>query len=465
MKKILMLAALPLIILLFSFKSYAAYTAPDGNDYEYYYETNCYTGTSHQNSDNKIWSNYKLVASDFYLRNNLYPILGFYYNNGVYALKRVASSNSGNPEGATEYGTTGNPNLSGQFYITTIAGSTPSTANFLSTSISDASIEHADNLTEMIELLTTPEIDWDTIYYNPLIPVPKLNIWYLYQVESYREDGVANFTANIDVPDSTEFYVELAWKYSYPQSIRVYPSDMKGTPAYDYEYYQSSDLISIYSLQDMQQAINLHVTGSSLQTEWQAAYDEFIEATTFYTNLSDVPNGWLANARLKYVNSMGTQIPLYGNRLEVFARFWTLSEDNKVVVGKWYHWQSAKGSATEEVPETYVNYQELPGYAGTVETVPTDDENTYTGTGTSTGEQATTIINYAPNYPDYPTAVSYNHDNILLQMIQTSKQLPQFFGQFTNFLAITLAFIDPGVWAIIGFGFTCCIVIMIIKVL
>lgn len=169
-------------------------------------------------------------------------------------------------------------------------------------------------------------------------------------------------------------------------------------------------------------------------------------------------NDWID----KYSNCM----PLYGNKIEIAARYY-YENGNDRYVGPWVQWiNTYPGEYNTQVPSNYVAGDYVPGLQNQNNNIDLSDQPILTGETTGSESPLQVTINQSvPNYPDYPTAVSYNHDVSLLKWITTANQLPSLMGQFGNFLSSAFTFIDPSIWAIIGFGFLCCIGVMIIKVL
>lgn len=319
-------------------------------------------------------------------------------------------------------------------------------------------------------------VDYDNPIYAVNIPVPVLDVTYVPAISMLGGLPQSNnvFT-EINVEDNAAFKVQLAVKITVADMVQIGLTD--GTTTYKYLDWTEGTLSDIYSLQDLQDAEDIYISNSDLSSVWNNLYNSLYDDPDFPIFSSSVPF-WNSNpnaqkyldAKSYYRNNMARQMPMFGTRLEVFARYFAI-DDNKVYVGAWRHWNSAEPLNTEKITDKYQDQQPFPGTENTNTNVDYDtSDDTYTTIGTQTGvyqdPYTQVVINQnVPNYPDYPTAVSYNHDNILVQMIQTANQLPNFFGQFGNFLTSAFSFIDPSVWAVIGFGFMCSIVVMIIKVL
>lgn len=329
---------------------------------------------------------------------------------------------------------------------------------------------------EMLDYFTGSDIDFENLIYSYNIPVPELDVTYIPAISMLGGlPETNNVFTSINVQDNEAFKVQLAIKITVADMVQIGLND--GTITYKYLDWTDGTLTDIYSLEDQQEALDIYVSNDDLKPIWSDLYNLLYDDSNFPIFSSSVPF-WNSNpnaskylnAQSYYRNNMARQMPMYGTRLEVFARYFAIV-DESVFVGAWRHWNSAEPLNTEKVTDKYQDQQPFPGTENTNTNVDYDNEDdTYTNIGTQTGvytdPYTQVIINQnVPNYPDYPTAVSYNHDNILLQFIQTANQLPNFFGQFGQFLTATFSFIDSSVWAIIGFGFMCSIVVMIIKVL
>lgn len=366
--------------------------------------------------------------------------------------------------------TTGVNNSNGNSYYTThgddngVGSSGSSTFNFSYSSLPDGVGMHFFGTKEEVQ---ESLIDFDTVYYDPTVPTPNFNVYMI------RPDAWQNITEetnffNISWSEYSSYYIQIGYKYSVPNSMKVGVTD--GNKVYTPLSYFDSQYLEIYSLEDMHNAIGLNASVSSDDFTWQS-----YEITDPESWQATVPP-WVHNynnsafvlARDNWNNKLALCMPLYGNRLEIFARLFYV-EDGGVYVGAWRHWNNSYPSEYgEELPQNYQVDNSIPGYQNTNNNTDYQDQNnTITSIGEETGKSnSTTIINnLTPNYPDYPTAVTYNHDNILLQMIDTTKRLPSFFGQFTDFCKECMTVLPSEIWEIIAFGFLCSILVMIVKVL
>ena len=313
-------------------------------------------------------------------------------------------------------------------------------------------------------------IDYDNLVYNPQIPRPEIDVSYILSVD-LPEEREPVFNAQLVVGDNSNYYVEILYKFGTPGSVELGLNSL-GKVVYTYDLYDYSQLLTLYGLQDNKRSINIVLD------------DEFLPAfTIFYNtvrNMQDYPLFWsvipgwnsepipprVTQAKAYYLNYMMSQMPMYGNRLEFFVRYYTIDSSNRVVVGDWVHWQSRTGSITVEPPADYVDNVALPGYVDYNNDTYNPADDTYTGTGAPTGISPLVINNtLVPNYPDYPTIADFNRDNILTSYMDTARSLPDYFREFGRFCTDTFSFIPAFVWGIITFGFLGSIIIMFIKIL
>lgn len=335
----------------------------------------------------------------------------------------------------------------------------------------DSSVLLFSNGEEMYDFFHV-NIDYDNPIFSSAISVPEMTVTFVGVGLSFPSN-VNGVYVDCIVPQEDAFYIQLQAKYSVADLVQINLNN--GVISYEYLDWTDGESFDIYGLQDNMSSV--HVTASEFQTSWNTVISNLLEIASFPQFTSNVPF-WVQNptaqkyvdAQNRYKNVLMRQAPLYGSRMELFARYYAIV-DNSVYVGKWIHWNSANPSNTEQLGNSYQEDQPFPGYQNTSSdnNLP-DKEDTYTNFGENTSVDnnpysQVIINNNVPNYPDYPTAVSYNHDNILVQFISTAKQLPSFFGDVGTFLTSSFAFIPSEIWMLVGFGFMCSIVVMIIKVL
>ena len=348
----------------------------------------------------------------------------------------------------------------------------PGMSSNSSWTVSKSVARYYETFDDFVSAVNSANIDFDNQIFSTAIPVPEMTVTFV-GVGLTLPSNTNGVYVDCIVPQEDAFYIQLQAKYSVCDLVQINLNN--GVISYDYLDWYDGDNIDIYGLQDNESSV--HVTASEFQSSWNTLINGLLENSSFPQFTSNVPF-WIQNpsaqkyldAQSRYKNVLMRQAPLYGSRMELFARYYAIV-DNSVYVGRWVHWNSANPSNTEELGSKYQQDQPFPGFQNTSSDndLP-EQENTYTNFGENTSvdnNPYTQVIvnNNVPNYPDYPTVATYNHDNILVQFINTAKQLPNFFGDFGSFLTTSFAFIPSYIWAVIGFGFMCSIVVMIIKVL
>ena len=318
-----------------------------------------------------------------------------------------------------------------------------------------------DNINDF--LVTT---DFENLYYDPTIPTPNFVVT-LERPTPWNEVNTMTNFFDVVWNDNASYYIEIGYKYAVPNSMQVGLSD--GNVVYTPLTYQESSYRNIYELSDLHVASGLNNDVNSSDFLWSAY--QITDSSDWSTTVPVWANSYSIwqGKRDNWNNKLAYCMPLYGLRLEIFARYFYVM-DNLVYVGAWKHWNNSyPNQYGEELPNNYQVGNSMPGYENTNNNVDYQEQtNTITTIGTQTGQDNTPTVvvnNLTPNYPDYPTVATYNHDNILLQMIQTAKQLPSFFGDFSGFCASAFAFIPSEIWTMIGFGLLCTIIVMIVKVL
>ena len=310
--------------------------------------------------------------------------------------------------------------------------------------------------------------DFENLFYDPTIPTPN------FVVTMERPTPWSNVSTDTNYFDVTweeysGYYVQIGYKFSYPNGMKVGLVD--GQTTYTPLTYANSEYIDLWALQDMHEAmyINSLVNGNSFELESAMIQDSDSWQTSVPIWANNFNNSAYTKARNNWNTKMRYCWPLFGLRLEIFERLFYVA-DNVCYVGAWKHWNNTYPTDyNEEIPNNYQVGNSMPGYQNTNNNTDyQEQEYTQTTIGTQTGTNNTPTVvvnNLTPNYPDYPTVATYNHDNILLQMIDTTKRLPSFFGEFTDFCKECLTVLPSEIWEIIAFGFLCSILVMIVKVL
>lgn len=311
-------------------------------------------------------------------------------------------------------------------------------------------------------LVTT---DYETVYYSPLIPNVNFSVVLNTSgvpVNDINSQEYNAFNVNVNSNVGQDYYIQIGYKVHVPNTMALGVNN-NGTAYYSALTYNNAEYQDIYSLQDNQVAFTGTVNSSLFTWNRQSvSSDNWTVVSSLQGNTAFI-NGSIS----AYNDTMSYIMPLYGKKLEIFMRYFTI-QNNQVIVGSWSHWNNNYPSQyTQELPSNYIPYHDVPGYQQTnTNTELQESNNTINSTGTQTGSSSVTVYNNnVPNYPNYPTVADFNRDNILVGFIDTATSMPQYFGQFNDFLVSAFSFIDPSVWAVISLGFAASIVIMIIKIL
>ena len=453
------------IIWLYPCFVHASYTAPDGNDYKFKI-------TSYPDGSGDYYtyySNNKMCFCDAYgWGGGLYFPLGYEKLSDVdYIGSLEVSSGTSNVYFKSVYPSVSHNTITSDylvFYKDQYPGNT--NGGMICDSSQNPDIQIFTTYSDAMTYLTTPDVDFDYLYYDPTIPTPNFVVT-LERPTPWNEVNTMTNFFDVVWNDNASYYVEIGYKYAVPNSMQVGLSE--GNVIYTPLTYYESNYRNIYELSDLHVASGLNNDVNSSDFLWSAV--QITDPSDWSTTVpvwANSYNVWQGK-RDNWNNKLAYCMPLYGLRLEIFARYFYVL-DSKVYVGAWKHWNNSyPNQYGEELPDNYQVGNSMPGYENTNNNVDYQDQtNTITSIGTQTGQDNTpTVIvnNLTPNYPDYPTVATYNHDNVLLQFISTAKALPQFFGDFNGFLAAAFSFIPSVVWSVIAIGFLSSIIIMIVKVL
>lgn len=440
MKRIIQIGILISFILVFGCKSKAAYDVPEEKVIQLQQD---------------IYDNFGLTIptdnAEFMIYYwNLYPFDGksaYMYQETSFTQIRIIVTDNGTMSGSSVSAT------QPWYLITWNYNDNMNTTN--------ANTYGSLSVSNVIELGLYSDYGVDPVYYyDATLPTPKFSIFVLDLPDFLGLPREETNYFGIDFPNPDSRYkLDVVYRTILPEDISIGLSNGKIT--YQPLFYQHS--VWTYAYHDYAVSVNTDLDD-----------DDFWWIAPVMPNFTTNVPAWQSNPNAAaYVNAQDAWndnykycLPLYGNRIEICARYY-YENGNDVYVGPWMQWVNTYPSTyNDQVPANYVSGDYLPGIQGTEnnESLP---ENVISS-GEVTGPTTTTsiTINQAvPNYPDYPTAASYNHDNVLLQWIQTSLQLPGMFGQFGAFLTSAFTFIPSSFWTIVGFGLMCCIAIMIVKVL
>lgn len=311
-------------------------------------------------------------------------------------------------------------------------------------------------------------IDFDNVYYSPMVATPILTPYYT----AYNETGInipyVPLTFDLSNPNES-YYLQIKQKNYTPSVVRVDGANKFNVQARNgfdvHDIYEMSDLIvsSDFSRNDFYDDIS---------DNWMVDLNEFVFSNVQMINglqstIGSTADAYFLAQTTKYQQLRNIQT-VYGNIIEIWARYFMIDENNNVVVGKWYHWWSlASDSFDEQLPEYVIPYEKAYGTENT-----TDQNNAPNGVGTTNGtgtssnpNQNYTYVSVVPNYPDYPTIASYNKDNLLVDTITKMNDTKVFFGEFNNFLQASFVWVPNWIWGIIGVGFALSIIVFFLRML
>lgn len=478
MKKLWLL--LPLIVLLFSFKS-AAYTGPTGTTYQYEYVFTEGTNTL------RFYSNYLFFGCS--QNNSSRPELCAY----IPASSSVA-------EDIDKYYVTTVVTGRNTYYMYTPDKKYPSVVLNQDTQwVTWAELKYNNSMSTSnwpvtwtpqiyqaagVPVFNTfaagaewaysemqPDIDWEHPYYSANITSPKMNINYRELSSVPIVDVPLNITKNAN--DTIQnVYLEMYATFYMPTEIYADYDPRNGK--YTFTGYPTNSVTwggAVIPAEDMKtwstaSADYIHL---ALVDIWEDCYN-MVDPNDITWHFNEIiPEGAYNSIKQKYLDMRKVNC-FYGSNCIINARYFTIVNDTQYVVGSWTNWKSYNPyTFTETLPDYYIPLVQASGTENNTYDVqvPTEIEP---GTGNPTGVYTDPNINITvtqnvPNYPDYPTIVSYNKDNLLVDTMNWADNLQGFFGEFGSFLEVSFAFIPGWIWAIIGFGFSLSIVVMFLKIL
>ena len=310
-----------------------------------------------------------------------------------------------------------------------------------------------------------PPIDWDNAFYSSNITAPVFEVY----------NAELNVVPTVDVPLSFDFqfvpsntYVEIWADYTVPTELNVLPQPNNGAQYRVLDYMVNS--VNVLDKEDLfeSEALTSDYLHVILRNAWNTVLSNYPMTDIQFTS-QGATSAWLDNKIAEYEDLRKTNT-LYGSAIKIKVRYFAIVDSTKFVVGPWRIWDSKNPNTfTNELPSTYQVYLPASGTTGTNTDTSTSVEIPV-GSGTPTGTYYDpnvniTVTQNVPNYPDYPTIVSYNKDNLLVDTMNWADNLRGFFGEFGDFLTDSFAFIPGWIWAIIGFGFSLSIVVMFLKIL
>lgn len=322
-------------------------------------------------------------------------------------------------------------------------------------------------------------IDYDDLIFDPSVPVPRFyNIYGILPFWNLGGTVTPEFPIGTIFEDMPQYKIEVQVRYYSPSKItfsgtRRSAFSEEWTINYNYDSLMPSDWYALVTMQDDIQNHNLTLTDTDYYYSWNnfiTGYDsseiEFILDPVFISASANTSIKAYAETEYSKMRNIGG---CYGNQFEIMARNYYINNGN-VYVGNWFHWNSlTPENGTAEYSDDAKTDNVVNGVQHTVNSndLPTGNSLTTIGepTGNAYNPSNNIVINTnVPNYPDYPTVADYNRDNLLVGFIKTAKSMPQYLGEFNDFLKMAFSFIDPSVWAVISLGFGASIVIMIIKI-
>ena len=391
---------------------HASYTAPDGNEYEYKIRSINYGSNWYYT----VYSNQKICFCEQRMDGSDFFPIGYFNYNDTDTCGMIQATEWSNRQGAINifYPSTYGVQNGADYYCFFRDTDSSSNSSFACSTVQNPDIPVYHTYAECLEYLTTPDVDFDNLYYDPTIPTPEFVVTMERPTPWDSIDTDTNFF-DVTWNEYGGYYVQIGYKFSYPNGMKVGLVD--GQVTYTPLTYANSIYFDVCSLEDMQTADNLNIFGS---VDFSPASLPIQESESWQTSVpiwaNNFNNSAYASARNKWNTKMRYCWPLYGNRLEIFERLFYVA-DGACYVGAWKHWNNSYPSDyQEEIPNNYQVGSAMPGYSNISNNTEYQEQtNTETSIGTQTGvntNPAVIVNNLTPNYPDYPTVATYNHDNI-----------------------------------------------------
>lgn len=320
-------------------------------------------------------------------------------------------------------------------------------------------------------------IDFETVYYDATIPLPNITVEYTDTHQGYNVPIYLYFNDINRLQD--DYYIDYRVQFRPVTAVNVevsrgsvtYSNAASNSPYYTYDVVKNEDLVSLDSLVTPTYYQNYKAIQEDL---WEECLTTYAPAENVHFLLPESLNNnqLIESYKGRYLAYRTIQC-MFGNYMRLWVRYFKIDEDGHYIVGAWKVWECYDSTTSPwgaTLPEYYEPYTTAVGTTTSYTDNSADtNQNLPINQGTPTGENnpniTVTVNQNVPNYPNYPTAVSYNHDNVLVQFIQIAATLPQLFSGFSSFLTAAFAFIPAGIWSIIRMGFLSSIVIMIVKVL
>lgn len=318
-------------------------------------------------------------------------------------------------------------------------------------------------------------LEFDNILYDPSIPTPSsIYNWNEYDprldVSSF---GVSQEVFGASYPEDLYFaYYIKVWT---PKDVII--SRSGSNPYFKIDSYYSHEpfYFNSYLVFEKVPFSNFFID-----------YDDEDTLMSWWNNIADNLNINYLGMTGDWSSVAGTIDPFYPsedftnshkdavmNKLEISTCFFVV-RDGQIYSGMWEVWNNRRPyqttlsqlSGSIEVPGTQIDGSQTVLFPEQAQSN-AENLNQLAPDNINSGNNFTINVNsqQVPNSMDYPTIVSYNHDNIFTGFIDTYKTAGNTLGDFADFCSQTLVWIPSQIWSIIGIGFSMAIVIMIIKIL
>lgn len=457
MKKIL-LFLLPIFILMIGSRALAA---PSAADLKSFYDQN-YQSLTGVSISQDYWNYFVNNASAYGNYQKVY--MGVSYSSSYSQIYIFGGSNF--TASADSFGFT--INGTADAYYWNIANQ-PYTGirNTLTNQTLSGGLNSTNVVNEVIVL------DFSNPYYDPLLPVPEVEI--RYDTEDYSSGNVPVLPISIALTNADAgYYVEVVQVNYMPSTVAVKYQDYTAVMSHKFE---QRNLLPAQMLK-ISSTLSYDDLGDLAENAWSMDVVSYPVSNVVFTNQIGQDQGGVSafnNMVDLYTNARRLGL-FYGNNTELYFRYFIIDSDNRFVVSAWRTWSSSySNSFGLALPSYYQTYSSASGYENTdnntsIVISPTSQPNVVNPTnnfGYKTGNPININIgSNVPNYPDYPTIATYNTDNLLVNAIDTARQLPDFFQNVTAvFGGIFDGLLPPEFWQVVMMGFLFSIVIMIIKVL
>lgn len=450
-------------------KAQAAYEAPDGNTYTYRVVFN--------------------ISSDYYqvYSNDKFGCLSTSSSNGKYTVFTI--NQAGTDYGWISIPTSGNEaGFHWQYPSTTTPNSVRCNAHVFmnggtllynqGTAITIDPSANPDTpifneKAELLAYLQTTEVTWGDIQEDISVPRPRLILDYSSLPSNATSltycHGIKVSGYGASWNREEQLYLAMAIRYYTPSTVQANKSN--GWTYFDTISYAKS---TPFYLNSYNEGSELPDTGS-----WALELDDVPDLNSFWQSFrSGITMTYEGNAPDQTTKSnyeYGLRKVCYlNNCIEIYARYFYIKD------GQFY------GGMVERISTVASQTQDL-SQIGNASGNVGNEMNTSSNTVTS--EEATTALDntsdqtpsqipnngtninvtvnnpQVPNNQNYPTVVSYNHDNIFTQFIGTYTSAGTYLGGFVSFLNGVMLWVPAEIWAIIGVGMAMAIVIMVVKIL